>query len=182
MMPGANGAMYRRARRSRAGVPDSAPLPPGMAARLTHREARTAMNKVARLSVIIAALFSTACFHAVVETGLTPSSHVERRYFRLSFLYGFIAPRPISVAEECVGGVARVETFHTGFEMLLAWATAGIFTPMSIRVTCAASGTSVAPGEHVLNDGQGGVAPQPEAIARAASRSAESGHSVYVRF
>ncbi len=140
------------------------------------------MNKIAKLSVIIPALLSAACFHAVVETGRTPSPTVVRRPFQPSFLYGFIAPRRLNVAEECPEGVARVETLHTGFEMLIAWATAGIFTPMSIRVTCASSGTSVVPGERVLEVGQGGATAQQEAVERAASLSAETGHAVYLRF
>ena len=157
------------------------------------------MNRLARLAAVVVALPLAACYHAVVavafplaacyhaviETGRPASSTVITRSFQPSFIYGLVPPPPLNVSGQCTGGVARVETLHSFVEGLVAGITFGIFTPMTLRVTCATGGTSLAPGERMLDVGegrQGDAAALDDAIAKAAALSARTGHAVYVRF
>jgi hypothetical protein len=85
----------------------------------------------------------TACYHATVETGATPSPVVIDKEFASSWIYGLVPPNTVSTAEKCPHGVAKVETQHTFVNQLVGIITLGIYTPMQIRVTCA-SPTSAA--------------------------------------
>lgn len=140
------------------------------------------MKRLATFLVIVPALLTTACYHAIVETGRSPSATVINRHFQPSFIYGLVPPPPLNVAGQCPNGLARVETQHTFVEGLVGAITFGIFTPMTITATCA-SGTSMLPGARVLDVGQNAsAAAQGEAIERAAAIAEETGSAVYVRF
>jgi hypothetical protein len=94
----------------------------------------------------------TACYHATVETGATPSPIVIDKEFASSWIYGLVPPSTISIAEKCPHGVAKVETQHTFVNQLVGFITLGIYTPMQIRVTCAAAGSASddAAAQHVV--------------------------------
>jgi Bor protein len=49
-----------------------------------------------------------------------------------------VPPSTVSTAEKCPKGVAKVETQHTFLNQLVGALTLEIYTPMQIRVTCAA--------------------------------------------
>lgn len=140
------------------------------------------MKKLTRFSVLIPALLSAACYHAIVETGRTAEDTSITRHFQPSFVYGLVPPQPVNVAGQCPNGIARVETQHTFVEGLVAAITVGIFTPMTISVTCATRGTALAPGEQMLDVGQRTPEARQAAMAAAASLSAKTGHAVYVRY
>jgi hypothetical protein len=78
------------------------------------------------------------CYHATVETGVTPSTVVIDKSFASAWIYGLVPPSTVSTAEKCPNGVAKVETQHTFLNQLVGALTLGIYTPMQIRVTCAA--------------------------------------------
>ena len=78
------------------------------------------------------------CYHATVETGVTPSTVVIDKSFASAWIYGLVPPSTGSTAEKCPNGVAKVETQHTFLNQLVGLLTLGIYTPMQIRVTCAA--------------------------------------------
>jgi hypothetical protein len=84
----------------------------------------------------------TACYHATVETGATPSPVVVDKEFASSWIYGLVPPSIVSTAEKCPHGVAKVETQHTFVNQLVGVITLGIYTPMQIKVTCAAAGSA----------------------------------------
>jgi len=48
----------------------------------------------------------------------------------------------VSAVNECDNGVARVETVHTFLNQVVAAVTFGIYTPITITVTCAAASTA----------------------------------------
>jgi hypothetical protein len=79
-----------------------------------------------------------ACYHATVETGATPSTLVIDKGFASSWIYGLVPPETISTTSKCPKGPAKVETQHTFVNELVSFLTLGIYTPMQIRVTCAA--------------------------------------------
>jgi hypothetical protein len=86
----------------------------------------------------------TGCYHAIVETGATPSTEVIDNSFASSWIYGLVPPSIVSTAERCSNGVAKVETQHTFVNQLVGFLTLGIYTPMQIRVTCAARASAFA--------------------------------------
>jgi hypothetical protein len=96
-----------------------------------------------RASLLAAAIALSGCYHATIETGLTPSTQVLERSFASSWIYGLVPPKTVETASRCPDGVARVETQHTFVNQLVGFLTLGIYTPMYIRVTCAqAAGAS----------------------------------------
>jgi hypothetical protein len=99
--------------------------------------------KSMRAVTIPAALITLgACYHATIETGLTPSTVVLEQSFASSWIYGLVPPKTVSTTSRCPGGVAKVETQHTFLNQLVGALTLGIYTPMYIRVTCAQAGAT----------------------------------------
>jgi Bor protein len=84
----------------------------------------------------------TACWHATVETGLTPSTVVIDRSWAASWIYGLVPPKTVETASRCPDGVAKVETELTFLNQVVHLLTLGIYTPMRIRVTCAQASTA----------------------------------------
>lgn len=89
------------------------------------------------VGIICVALLSTACYHARVETGLKPSAQTIETPFAHSWVYGLVPPKPVETAAKCPNGVARVDTQLSFVNQLVGLFTAGIYTPMEIKVTCA---------------------------------------------
>lgn len=95
-----------------------------------------------RTVIVIAALAVAAsgCYRATVETGRQASGQTISVAFAHSFLIGLIPPSTVSAAQRCPNGVARVQTVHTFPNLLVQGITFGLYSPMSIRVDCAAAG------------------------------------------
>lgn len=101
-----------------------------------------------RTAAIIVLLFSLiGCYHATIETGMTPSTTVIHESFAASWIYGLVPPNTVATAEKCVDGVARVETQLSFVNQLVGILTLGIYTPMEIKVTCAAKSSAMSGGE-----------------------------------
>ena len=84
---------------------------------------------------------------------------------------------------KCPNGVSKVETQLSFVNQLVAWLTLDIYTPMSIKVTCATGGRAEAPGSPEIKIGDGATQEQIiDAFQRAGDLSVESGQPVYVRF
>ena len=102
------------------------------------------MKHLTRIAVLAALVVMSGCYHARVNTGLTPSATVIEKPFAAGWLYGLIPPSPINAAEECPNGVAIVETELSLVNQVVSAITFGIFAPMHIKVTCATgSGASI---------------------------------------
>jgi Bor protein len=135
-------------------------------------------------SLCAASLFALGgCYHATVETGATPSTVVIDKSFASSWIYGLVPPSTVSTGEKCPDGVAKVETQHTFLNQLVGFLTLGIYTPMQIRVTCAARGSASADPTafRVVANGTSPTARQ-EAFARAVGQAAVTRKSVYLEF
>jgi hypothetical protein len=99
-----------------------------------------------RGGVLVLALASAACYHAVVTTGRPPGDRVIARRSASAFLFGLVPPEVIDAGIDCPGGVATVETRHSFVNAVIGIATIGVYTPMTIVVTCAGTGAGAVPG------------------------------------
>lgn len=90
--------------------------------------------------VLCAALLCTAgCYHATIETGLAPSNEVIEKDFASGWIYGLVPPSTVETQSKCPNGVSKVETQLSFVNQLVAFLTLDIYTPMDIKVTCAAA-------------------------------------------
>lgn len=152
--------------------------------RLFHPQRGNAMIGWSRLlagAMLLAA--TTGCFRQVVQTGRAPSTTVVQQNWVSTWVFGLVAAQPIDARAQCPSGVATVET-HTSFANgLVGGLTLGIWTPQSVRITCA-SGTAALPaGTEVLQvaaDASDAVFEQ--VMQAAADRSAQLAAPVAVQF
>lgn len=92
-----------------------------------------------RRTLIVAALafLASGCYHATINTGIAPGTQQIHQPWAKSFVYGLVPPETVEAMETCgPAGVARVETLQSFLNGLVAGLTFGIFTPMTITVTC----------------------------------------------
>lgn len=139
-------------------------------------------GKSAVLLVAFCAL--PACYHATIETGATPDTNTTiKQNWASSWIYGLVPPSTVSSAAKCTSGVASVETQLSFLNELVGFLTLGIYTPMSIKVTCAAGTktSSVAPQGADPIRFTATPATLTETLAAAALASRSSGHAELVR-
>lgn len=124
------------------------------------------------------------CYHATVETELQPSAQTIDVPWASAWIYGLVQPKTVETAEECSNGVARVETELSFVNQLVGLLTLGIYTPMHIKVTCAAGGSASAAddGFQVGVDSNATAEEKREAMAKAVYLSAETAGPVFVVF
>ncbi len=132
-------------------------------------------------NVVAAAIALSGCYHATIETGLTPSTQVLEQSFASSWIYGLVPPKTVETASRCPDGVARVETQHTFVNQLVGFLTLGIYTPMHIRVTCAQAGAASS-GASVTIPATAEGEEVRMAFGNAADLVAQSDTAVTVRF
>lgn len=124
-----------------------------------------------------------ACFHATVETGLTPSTKVLEQKWASSWIYGLVPPKTVETASRCPDGVAKVETQLSFLNQVVHILTLGIYTPMDIRVTCALpAGTSAPQGAMLTVPADADSDGVRAAFRAAAEQAAEEQMIVLVRF
>jgi len=142
------------------------------------------MSRILTLSVACLLVATFGCYHATVETGLTPSNEVVEKSFAAGWIFGLVPPSTVHTASQCTHGAAKIETQLSFVNQLVAFLTADIFTPMSIKVTCAQAGrASLSPKTPAIDVGAAATAEQIQnAIGRAADMSRRSGGPVYVEF
>lgn len=132
--------------------------------------------------LLVLVVAATGCFHTRVETGLPPGAVGYENTFAPSFLFGLVPPPPVDGAAECPTGVAIVESQISFLNGLVAGLTFNLFTPMTIKVTCAAGGTSAAPGQTLDVAADASAEEIRSVIGTAADQAVETGSPVYVQF
>lgn len=143
------------------------------------------MKPLSRMIAVGSVLVVTSgCYHATIDTGKPPSPQTIERPWATSLIYGLVPPPVVETASRCPNGVSRVETQLSFLNQIVAWLTAGIYTPMTIKVVCAAAGSENEAGTAyaVEIDGQADLRVQQLALTRAARRSAELGEPVWIAF
>lgn len=135
------------------------------------------------VAALIAVTSLAACYHATVETGLTPSTQVLEQSFASSWIYGLVPPKTVQTASRCPDGVARVETELSFLNQLVHLLTLGIYTPMHIKVTCAQrAGASAAPSASLTVPRGADDRTVRSIFSGAAADAAENHGAVLVRF
>ena len=139
------------------------------------------MKTIRAVALSAAVVPLVACYHATIETGLTPSTEVLEQSFASSWIYGLVPPKTVSTTSRCPDGVAKVETQHTFVNQLVGFLTLGIYTPMHIRVTCAqrAAATSGATLDVPVTADEAAIR---DAFGNAADIAATGDQPVMVRF
>jgi hypothetical protein len=98
----------------------------------------------------VGALALTACFRQVVTTGLPAGTKTINKPWTSTWIFGLVEATPINVRAECPSGVAVVETQVSFLNGLLGGLTLGIWTPLTVTVTCSGSSASLPNGARVL--------------------------------
>ena len=142
------------------------------------------MHPMLKLSVAGLLVAAPACYHATVDTGLTPSTVVAEKSWASGWLWGLVPPSTVATASTCPHGAAKVETQHSFLNMLAGALTGGIYSPMSIKVTCAQGGRAfLSPTAPTIDVGANATPEQVrDAISRAANLSLRTGEPVYIEY
>jgi hypothetical protein len=138
------------------------------------------MRTLRLAALALAAIVSTGCYHAVIETGRPAGTTVVSRPWTPTFIFGLVAAPEINVAAQCPRGIARVDTQMSFVNGLASFITLGIYTPRTVTVTCA-SGTASLPGR-VIEVASTDQAARGAALDAAARLSNETGAPVFVKF
>ena len=140
------------------------------------------MRRLSRVTMVATLIVAGGCYHATIDTGATPSTEVISKEWAAGWIYGLVPPSTVETASKCPNGVAKVETQLSFLNQLVAFLTFEIFTPMSIKVTCAAPRTADAGApavDVIVSEAQGGAAVA-SAFDEAANRAVASHRAVFV--
>ena len=97
---------------------------------------------VSLLLIPLIAFGLSGCFSAQITTDKQPSGQTIEKPWATGLLFGLVMPgAQIDAAQQCPNGVAEVETKQSFLNGLAAGFTMNLYTPMSVTVTCAASGS-----------------------------------------
>lgn len=105
----------------------------------------TPLVRMIRARVLVLLALTPACYHATVETGAAPSDQVVERCCQAAYLGGLVPPKPVQSAAACPEGVARVETSRSFSNLVFTVLTAGLYSPVSMRITCASAVAAAPP-------------------------------------
>ena len=93
-------------------------------------------RKVFMFLLVAAASTMLGCWsHSFTYSDKAPGG--EQEVGRTFLIMGLIADDPLMAYELCPSGVQGVETVHTFVDMFLTCLTAQLYTPNTVRVTCA---------------------------------------------
>ena len=113
-----------------------------------------------RTWVLAFALTLGGCYHLSIETGAPATEQVIRDDWAHGFVFGLVAPDVMMTASRCPNGVSRIETEHSFLNVLATAVTVGLYTPMTVAVTCSDGPVKVPPpradDRNGQNQGRGG--------------------------
>ncbi|MFW6049904.1 MAG: Bor/Iss family lipoprotein [Myxococcota bacterium] len=103
------------------------------------------------------ALLATGCYrHQYVNTSVRSSSQAQSYQWHHHLLWGLVNVAPeVPLDRICPRGVARIENWMGPVQALLSFITAGIYTPTTVRVFCAAGGGPVDVGVRLDGEAMG---------------------------
>lgn len=94
-------------------------------------------RKIAGVLALFAVLALAGCYRATVNTGVQPGQARTESKWAHSWLYGLVPTSTVNATEVCGGQPAAVvETEHSFAQGVVAALTFGIYTPITISVTC----------------------------------------------
>lgn len=133
-------------------------------------------------ALAVLGLAGAGCYHATIETGLPPSTRTVENDWAAGWIAGLVPPKTVETVERCPDGVAKVETQLSFLNQVVSVLTLGIYTPMSIQVTCAARSARPQDTEGAAVVIPAGASPleKQEAFDAAAALSAATGEAVFL--
>lgn len=141
------------------------------------------MPTKASLSPLALAVVLAGCYHTTVETGLPPGTQTLEREWASAWIYGLVPPAVVETASRCPNGVARMETQISFLNGLVGVLTFGIFTPMTLTVTCAGPDSmDDGDADQVTIDPDADIGEKQRVIQEAATKSLQTGLPVLLRF
>lgn len=137
-----------------------------------------------RAFLLVGTLILLGCYHATIETGLPASNETINKPWASCWIYGLVPPSTVAAASQCPHGVARVETVHSFLNQLVGALTLGIYTPMSIKVTCASDSSGEIPdaGADIFVSEDATQADIQQSLQLAAQLAKNAQRPVYVQF
>ena len=96
------------------------------------------MRPLHLVPLMVALVALSGCYTTVVDTGREPSRRTVRDEWVMGFASGLIMAEDVALARRCPAGVARVKTEQSLPNFLVQAVTAGVLSPRSVEVTCAA--------------------------------------------
>jgi hypothetical protein len=129
-------------------------------------------------------IVTAGCYHQVIHSGRPAGSTVIERPWTSTWIFGLVRAEEINTVAECPTGVATVESQRSFANGLVGLLTLGIYTPVSVRITCAASGAAL-PGSatRTFVVAKGASPEEREAIVRKAIEAARvTGNPTVLRF
>ena len=140
------------------------------------------MRSYRHLLIVCAVAAVSGCYHATIDTGLSPSGQTVSNKWAHSFLAGLVPPKIVETAARCPNGVAKVETQHSFLNMVAQVVTFSIYSPMTIDVQCATQTSSMNTESVIKVSGNATTAEQSAALASAARASLDQNEPMYVIF
>lgn len=128
-------------------------------------------------AALLATVALTGCYHAVIDTGRAPNGTTIERPWAHGFVFGLVPPSVTETAQKCPGGVAKVETKQSFLNGLVGILTYGIYTPMTIMVSCTGNKADATLPVIRATPGKGA-----DAVQQAADLSTRRDLGVYVQF
>jgi len=100
------------------------------------------MNSTNFILILLVAgsLLFSGCYSAEITTDRTPSGQTIEKSWATGFINGLAMVDSNIDASECSNGVARVETKLSFLNQLVGGLTFGLYSPMTVKVTCATDG------------------------------------------
>lgn len=141
------------------------------------------MRHIVALAVAGLLVTGTGCYHATIDTGRPASGQTIEKPWAASFIAGLVPPAVVETASKCPNGVSKVETKLSFLNQLAQFVTFGLYSPMTITVSCAAAGSASGDdaAEGAIEAGST-IEEQQAAIEQAAAQAAETGAAVLVQF
>ena len=141
------------------------------------------MRRSLTSSLVLAVVAAAGCYHATIQTGLTPSTQTIERHWASSWIDGLVPPSYTQTASACPSGVARVDTQLSFPNMLVGFLTLGIYTPMDIVVTCGSNRSSAVPADRTIQVGAGATPQHAQAaMDSAVVRSERERQPMFLKF
>lgn len=141
------------------------------------------MRASLKSSLVLSLVAAAGCYHATIQTGLTPSTQTIERHWASSWIDGLVPPSYTQTASACPSGVARVDTQLSFPNLLVGFVTFGIYTPMDIVVTCGSNRSSAVPSDRTIQVGAHATPQQVQAaMDSAAVRSVRDRQPMFIEF
>lgn len=138
------------------------------------------MKRLCTATVLAFAFLLSGCYHATVVTGEQPGTQTIEQPWATSFINGLVPPATVDATQQCTNGVARVETRLSFLNQIVTGLTLGIYSPMSITVTCASGSMSAMTTDADLTLTDATRAELERSLNEAAARTAATGEATAV--